>query len=340
MAEWGTFAHAAALFDVGRPDLALELIDRPRPHTEPGDLDRYVEGIRGLSLMALGRFEEAHDWEHDLLARAYDDLDALGIRVHACVLAEVLARSGHTEQAWHILSTSLRLGPAGPIETTFYRRSLALGAVLCAAAGDPLVARSLAQALTARPAGAAALLQTPSALALVAASPADAAAAEVLLWEHGLAHLEAGRLLPALICWLSGPGPRSTDQMRQIRALRERVHVPALDPAFAHLEALERGDAEAAAALQPQVRELMLWVDPSAPPRARVPRGDRGRVAGALTAREREVVRLYRSGMSAAQIAERLDVSTRTAENHIYRARHKLGATDGSWPWDGLSGGE
>lgn len=45
-----------------------------------------------------------------------------------------------------------------------------------------------------------------------------------------------------------------------------------------------------------------------------------------LTAREREIIRLLGSGSSTRDVAERLCVSARTVEGHIYRAMTKTGA--------------
>jgi DNA-binding NarL/FixJ family response regulator len=47
-----------------------------------------------------------------------------------------------------------------------------------------------------------------------------------------------------------------------------------------------------------------------------------------LTHREREIVTLAAGGLSNRQIAERLVVSVRTVENHLYRACTKLGTSD------------
>lgn len=47
-----------------------------------------------------------------------------------------------------------------------------------------------------------------------------------------------------------------------------------------------------------------------------------------LTSREREIVTLAARGLSNRQIAERLVVSVRTVEGHLYRACGKLGAGD------------
>ncbi|MGH3944120.1 MAG: response regulator transcription factor [Pseudonocardiaceae bacterium] len=47
-----------------------------------------------------------------------------------------------------------------------------------------------------------------------------------------------------------------------------------------------------------------------------------------LTNREREIVTLAAGGLSNRQIAERLVVSVRTVEGHLYRACAKLGTSD------------
>ena len=47
-----------------------------------------------------------------------------------------------------------------------------------------------------------------------------------------------------------------------------------------------------------------------------------------LTAREREIVGLAARGLSNKDIAERLTVSVRTVEGHLYRAGHKLGVSE------------
>lgn len=47
-----------------------------------------------------------------------------------------------------------------------------------------------------------------------------------------------------------------------------------------------------------------------------------------LTTREREIVTLAARGLANKDIADRLTVSVRTVEGHLYRAGHKLGVTD------------
>jgi DNA-binding NarL/FixJ family response regulator len=47
-----------------------------------------------------------------------------------------------------------------------------------------------------------------------------------------------------------------------------------------------------------------------------------------LTAREARLVELARQGLSNPEIAERLVLSVRTVESHLYRAMQKLGVSD------------
>jgi DNA-binding CsgD family transcriptional regulator len=46
-----------------------------------------------------------------------------------------------------------------------------------------------------------------------------------------------------------------------------------------------------------------------------------------LTDREREIVMLIGGGLSNREVAERLTLSVRTVESHIYRAMSKTGTT-------------
>ena len=53
-------------------------------------------------------------------------------------------------------------------------------------------------------------------------------------------------------------------------------------------------------------------------------------LAASLTLRQREILRLLAEGLSAKQIAGKLDISQRTVEFHKYRMMESLGAKSGS----------
>ncbi len=81
-----------------------------------------------------------------------------------------------------------------------------------------------------------------------------------------------------------------------------------------------RGDSKAARALKPGIRELVARVDGTRGPRLVV-----HDTTTVLTARERDIAQLARNGYSNREIAERLNVSVRTVEGHLYRIFAKLG---------------
>jgi DNA-binding CsgD family transcriptional regulator len=47
-----------------------------------------------------------------------------------------------------------------------------------------------------------------------------------------------------------------------------------------------------------------------------------------LTPRQAQLIALARQGLSNAEIADRLVISIRTAETHLYRGMQKLGISD------------
>jgi len=145
----------------------------------------------------------------------------------------------------------------------------------------------------------------------------------------------------------------------RLAALAAHVDGPRAPAAAAHSAALAAGDGaglDAAAAQLEELGALLLAADAAAQAAAAYTRaGQRGsaqlatarahRLARAcegartpalaalgalapLTDREREVVALAAGGLSNRAIAERLVVSVRTVEGHLYRACAKLGTSD------------
>jgi len=330
--------RAAALLEAGRPDLALRVLDRAEAADRASDPDadevrHYRAALRGECLGLLDRLDEAERHERLLLSTAYDAYDAFGIRVHATVLAEVLCFTGEIEAAWRVLSTALRLGPAGPIETTYYRRGLALGAVLQVGAGNLDLARALLVELEKTPRLYRPLIRSLRVVGAIAVAVADgdrATGAEIA-WRAGSSYAEAGLRQPALVTWAFAPPPFTAERAATIRATRRGVVLPLLDPYLDLQLALADGDEDAAAAALPRVQPRVTGVLAAA---ARELLGlDDGTAddlplparAEPLSDREREVAALGRDGLSNRQIAERLHLSVRTVENHMSRALRKLG---------------
>lgn len=145
----------------------------------------------------------------------------------------------------------------------------------------------------------------------------------------------------------------------RLAELAGAVDGPRAPAAAAHAAALAAGDGDALQAASTTVEDmgaLLLAADAAAhAATAHTRRGRRGsaqtarvrahRLAEAcggartpalavlaapptLTGREREIVTLAAGGLSNRAIAERLVLSVRTVENHLYRACTKLGTTD------------
>lgn len=336
---WPVVVRAAALLEAGWPEEALRVCE----HGDVGDAEpevrHYLAALRGLSLMTAGRLVEAERWERRMLDTAYDDVDALGIRVHASALGEVLYFSGQPTSAWRVVSTSLRLGSAGPIETTFYRRALTLGAVLQAHTGNLTLAQVLVRELDKTPHTYHPLIRSLRVMAHIAVASAsgDSTASGQTAWQAGQRYAEEGLLQPALITWVGGPASLTPARARVVRAALERVSVPLIEPYVRLHIAMAEGDRAAAAALMPDVSaevapslvrgaEQYLGVDGAGrgPGRSSAGGYDATR-AEPLSVREGEVATLAREGLSNRQIADRLFLSVRTVENHMSRALRKLG---------------
>src|SRR6478736_3784462 len=141
------FALAAAAIEVGQPATALSLCEGYRDVAMSVTSRHHLNALRVLAKIVLGRTEEAEQEAREHLSAAYDAYDTLGIRLHACVLAEALSFHGQLASAWRVLSTSLLLGHAGPLDETFYRRGLTIGTLLQANAGHATLCAALVREL-------------------------------------------------------------------------------------------------------------------------------------------------------------------------------------------------
>ena len=112
----------------------------------------------------------------------------------------------------------------------------------------------------------------------------------------------------------------AAEEMAAIGALRYGVEV-ASDAATAFLAAGRQDSARRAAALARQLHVPNQG--------AELPSIDGlGGAAIDLTPRETQLIELARQGLSNAEIADRLVISVRTVETHLYRSMQKLGIND------------
>jgi ATP/maltotriose-dependent transcriptional regulator MalT len=128
--------------------------------------------------------------------------------------------------------------------------------------------------------------------------------------QHGLARAEQGG--PALLA--------CAEEMAAIGALRYAVEA-ATDAAAAFLSQGRRDSARRAAA-----RARQLHVPEQGWELAAIDGLDATAVD--LTRREAQLLELARDGLSNAEIADRLVISVRTVETHLYRGMQKLGIND------------
>lgn len=336
---WPSVLRAAALLEAGWPEAALEVVDRADLSCAAPEPRHYLAALRGQGLLQAGRLDEAEQWQRRMLDAAYDEVDALAIRVHASMLAEVLYASSQTAAAWRAVSTALRLGAPGPVGTTFYRRGLTVGAVIQAHAGNLTLAQVLVRELDRSPQAHRPLLRSirPLAQAALAAAAGEPSAGARTARQAARAYAAEGLLQPALLCWTLGAGDLDAERAAAVRDLVARTRVPLLEPYAQVVVGLVDGDrdvvaasvARTSAATAPalaRAAEQLLGVQEGTPRPARAPVTRLGGVRSEpLSAREQEVAVLAREGLSNRQIADQLYLSVRTVENHMSRALRKLG---------------
>ncbi|MFB9953621.1 LuxR C-terminal-related transcriptional regulator [Cellulomonas denverensis] len=338
---WIAVYRAATLLDAGRLTEAMSVCEDARPiHRRARN---YLDGIHGEILIARNELEAAARWERSMLDRAYERLDACGIRVHACVLAEAMLYLGQPRTAWLVASAALRLGPVGPIELTFQSRMLSLGALLRAREGDVTLARRLLAELDGplcrqRPAlhSYRAVAESEVTLATNGTTDPDA------LWAAGEDLAREGLDYAALHHWCAMAGPLTEQQVTRLGEVIDRTPIPLLAPVVQLHEAVVQDDRELAeqalALIRPDVsfpvvataRRSITELDMrSARVRSRETFGEtRDYVSTrALTTREREVAAMARSGATNREIAEELALSLRTVENHMSHILAKLDFT-------------
>ncbi len=342
--QWERVSRAARLLEDGRPDLALAACDADDAPGAPTEAEHHLDGLRAEALIQLGRLDAAAAAARHRLERALDELDLLGIRVHACVLGEALLLGDDPGGAWRVLGTSLRIGPGGPLDAWFYRRTLSVGAAVLARLDAADVGRQLLDELDDTPSTALPALRALGPVARAALAEAEGRPDDAEdLWDAGARYAAHGLRLAALTCWLLRPEPYDPERLRTVREAFDACRAPLLAPLLRLHEALAAGDQDAVVAalvdappdLTGLVRRAAASLDPehaasdvvcALDPRSRPPAPETPQEA--LSVREREVAALATSGLTNRQIAERLHLSVRTVENHVSNVLRKLGVPD------------
>ena len=165
-----------------------------------------------------------------------------------------------------------------------------------------------------------------------------ASAYEVLAWQTAVQFGDTTAALPRLTA-LSGLSPRAVAARAHARAWADQDWESLLDAADAWTrlgDLLAAGDAAAQAAdvARRQGRHGSALTAAAVAERLAGRSGAHTPALATavrplpLTAREREIAALAARGLSNKDIAQRLTVSVRTVEGHLYRAGHKLGVSE------------
>jgi len=313
-------AHVTALLLAGQIDDGLEVAQRVREQGAemPGAAQLVGTAIAGRAALFAGRLDEA-------CARLGNAAPALsasgnamgwGYRYHI-PYATALAMRGATDEAAAVLAALAKT--RRPFRQLDYEQSVARGWLV---AGQGALTEAVTTMLS----------------AAKTAAAKEQFAAEVLCLQTAVQfgdHSGAARLSELTSI---AEGPRATLAARFAAALADS-DAPALEEVSADFE--QMGDLVAAvdaaahactAFRSKELRGSALGCSR----RAEVLAERCGGISTPalrqvseplpLTAREREIVRLLGSGYSTREVAERLCVSGRTVEGHVYRAMAKTGA--------------
>ena len=340
-------------------DAVHELCEVRRPGTVPL---RDAESIIPLAQMCAGEIEAATDRSLRLLDQARGTLERGEIEPHGYVVALGLFLQGRLTSLREHLTGIFAISAPAPLRPSTRAGLLSMGASLALLEGNLKSARSMvSQIESLHITGASAPLTGPhAAAAALALATGDAAQQTVqAAWDEvvaladrgavlaavfdaaslvglapdsdrarrlaDLAEAAQGTLLPVLGRYLRASADRSADLLLTAAADLSTSSL-VLHATLAHAAAVRvlRADGQAARATEETARlrrtlnttgeELSLLVPVLTP-------------AADLTTRELEVAQLIAQGLTNKDVAERLVVSDRTVDNHVYRIFRKLGVT-------------
>ena len=312
--------HVASLLLAGYAREAMVVADRTlRKCSEiPGRMHSMSFAIMGAAMLGAGRIDGARNYLHECRDE-YDDTDSTGVWYrYSLSLIQAFAMSGDGPAAAQLLDAANER--RHPSFEYLGSEHLLASAWVAAAGGEVSTAIKIARQAA----------------------------------EFATQHRQLQREVVCLDV-ATRFGDRSTAD--RVRELAARVDGPRVCAAARHAEALAADNPEGledAAAQFEEMGDLLAVVDATA--HAATAYRRRGRNGSALTAaaraqrlgdtcgastpalrealqpspltpRQREIVTLAAQGMSNKDIADRLTVSVRTVEGHLYRASLKTGTT-------------
>jgi DNA-binding CsgD family transcriptional regulator len=314
-------AHVSALLLSGRIGDAVEVAERMRQEAAdlPGTAQLLGAAVAGRAALGAGRADTACVLLEQAAVALSDAGHAIGWGYRYRVAhATALAVRGITHEATAVLAALDELGR--PFRSLDYERSLARAWV---AAGEGAVSEAIA-------------------ISLAAAQRAG----------------ERGEFAAEVICLQTATQFGDGSGGARLRELEAIVEGPRVGLAARFAEAMHDGDAVELASVSEEferIGDFVAAVDATAHAAIRHRRQDmRGSALGCstradalaeqcggvstpalrqaseqlpLTDRELEIVRLIADGESTWTIAERLTLSKRTVETHIYRAMGKTGTS-------------
>ncbi|MBD7919746.1 helix-turn-helix transcriptional regulator [Cellulomonas sp. Sa3CUA2] len=351
--------RAETLLARGRVDDAREVLSDGGPAATYPNTDQM--SLLSLALLSAGELQTATDRSSRLLEQARGTFRAVEIEPHGYVVALGLYLQGRLATLRAHLTRVFATGSPAPLRPCTHAGLLTTAALLSLLQGNVPSARSMVAQLSSSPLRAAfSPLARPAPVAAVLAvtTGADPRAAAAAAWDEVAALVARGDVLAAVLdaselatVWCDPDRARLVaDAGREAQgtllpALGRYVRAAAGEPGAllasadelraqglvlhatrAHAAAVRAlrtgGDAVGATREASRLRELVAAAG-----------DDLDLVTGAagagelLTARELEIARLVAQGATNRQIAERLLVSDRTVDNHVYRIFRKLGVT-------------
>ncbi|WP_280236072.1 helix-turn-helix transcriptional regulator [Nocardia cyriacigeorgica] len=308
----------------GHLDRDRQVVDRLREqaeHAPPGIASAQITLLRGHSALAHGELAEALRWLED--TRAAIDLyrESSGLRAAVLLwLAEAYAMSGRHDVA----SEALReLESVLPAQYTFMRTAARLSTAWALAAEGAITEATAVvneAVLAARERGEygneVLCLQTATQFGDPSGAPRLAALTELVQGPRAAIAAEHAAALAARdATGVERAAARYLDMGDMVAAADAYAQAGSL-----YTAAGRNGHAQLA------VREAHRLADTCAT--ADTPALRIAMQPVALTGREREIIHLVAEGLTSRKIAERLHLSTRTVEGHLYRAAQKTGVAN------------